>query len=63
MPLIAALSNEGAVYAFDDYEGKAKGVVNVNKLQPQLKGYALITPPADVARLDSSTTIACLVPA
>lgn len=63
LPLIGQLSTPGCVYAFDDHEGQEKGVINVRRLGPTLRGYALIPPPPHVADLTSTTTIACLVPA
>ena len=61
--LILALSSPGTVYAFDDYEGHEKGVINVHRLRPHLPlFYTLIPPPARVLDLDSTTTIALLVP-
>lgn len=62
VPLIRQLSAERAVYAFDDYEGNEKGVVNVRKLRPHLPGYVLVEPPDQVLGLASRTTIALLVP-
>ncbi len=62
LPLIAALSHRRTVYAFDDFEGRAKGVINVRLLHPRLRGYRLIPPPATVLGLASRTTIAALVP-
>lgn len=61
--LIEMLSLPGTVYAFDDHEGEEKGVINVRRLWPTLLGYTLIPPPPRVGNLDSTTTIACLVPA
>ncbi len=55
LALIGALSYARTVYAFDDYLGREKGVINVGKLRPQLRGYRLIDPPA-------KTTIALIVP-
>lgn len=66
LPLILELSSERTVYAFDDYGGREKGVINVERLHPWLnpkKGYQLIEPPPSVAGLDAKTTIALLVPA
>lgn len=62
--LILALSKSTTVYAFDDYEGGEKGVLNVNKLLPHLPvgSHFLVPPPAEVLGLDSKTTIAALVP-
>lgn len=63
LPLIAELSHRRTVYAFDDYEGREKGVINAERLKPRLqKGYRLIPPPARVLNLESTTTIALLVP-
>lgn len=63
LPLIRALSHGRSVYTFDDYEGREKGVVNVNRLRLHLpSGYTLIPPPARVLDLPSCTTIAALVP-
>lgn len=61
-PFIHRLSKPTTVYAFDDYEGNEKGVMNVARLHPELRGYVLIPPPASVLELDSKTTIAALVP-
>lgn len=61
--LILELSAPGAVYAFDDYEGQEKGVINVGRLAPRLPAhYTLVPPPARVLDLESTTTIALLVP-
>ena len=64
IPSIRALSHATTVYAFDDFEGEEKGVINVKKLMPQLAlgSHVLITPPTSVYGLDSKTTIALLVP-
>ncbi len=63
LPLILQLSRHSAVYAFDDYEGREKGVVNVERLLPQLpRPYRLVQPPDQIGRLESRTTIALLVP-
>lgn len=60
---IRELSTPSAVYAFDDYEGEEKGVVNVERLRPYLpRHYALVPPPTRVLDLESTTTIALLVP-
>lgn len=56
VPLIQLLSAPGAIYAFDDYVGHEKGVVNLTRLAAHLKGYRIVLPPRD-------TMIACLVPA
>jgi hypothetical protein len=49
VPLIARLSHPGTVYAFDDYRGEEKGVVNVRRLRPLCPRHRLIEPlaPAD----------------
>jgi predicted O-methyltransferase YrrM len=61
LPLIVALATPRAVFAFDDYEGHEKGVVNVQKLRPYVSpAYRLIEPPIDVDGLPSRTTIALL---
>jgi predicted O-methyltransferase YrrM len=53
--LILRLSAPGAIYLFDDYVGREKGVANVNRLLPFLpKGYQLIGP------LNSGTRLALL---
>jgi O-methyltransferase len=59
---ILRLSAPFAIYAFDDYEGHEKGVVNVEMLKPYLKDYTLIRPPASVGALESKTSIALLMP-
>lgn len=56
---IAQLASPDAVYVFDDYEGREKGVCNVERLAPSLTNYVLIEP-SGVARPD--TTLALLVP-
>jgi predicted O-methyltransferase YrrM len=59
--LIQRLSTPRAVYAFDDYEGHEKGVVNVRKIRPYLSPqYRLVEPPTRVLDLPSRTTIAVL---
>jgi hypothetical protein len=60
--MILALSTPETVYAFDDYEGREKGVLNVERLTPYLPHHTLVPPPADVLSLPSKTTIAVLVP-
>lgn len=60
--LILHLSTSNTVYAFDDYEGEEKGVINVGKLWASLTGYRLIEPASNVLNLPSRTTIALLVP-
>jgi hypothetical protein len=61
VPLILALSSKRAVYAFDDYTGREKGVINVARLLPALpNGYRLTPPPARVLDLHTTTTIAVL---
>lgn len=60
--LIGTLSTSRTVYAFDDYEGREKGVLNVERMRRHLRHYALVEPPADVLGLPSRTTIAVLVP-
>lgn len=62
LPMIAALSSPTSVYAFDDYEGKSKGVVNVGHLAPQLPAHRVVAPPRAVYGLASQTSIALLVP-
>lgn len=59
---IQVLSHPRTVYAFDDYEGRAKGMINVGKLRPRLSAYRLIAPPSEVYGLASRTTIAVLAP-
>ncbi len=69
--LILDLSTPETVYAFDDYEGREKGVLNVERLAPLLPGRTLILPPDHVrgplggdlrAALGGRTTIALLAP-
>lgn len=65
LPLIAALATPDTVYAFDDYEGREKGVINVEKLRPRLAAdYDLILPPTELGidGVSGTTTIALLVP-
>lgn len=62
LPVIEDSSSNGAVFAFDDYEGREKGVVNVNKLRSYLPGYALIEPAGNVPGAEGRSTIALLVP-
>lgn len=65
VPLILRLSRPGTVYAFDDYEGREKGVINVERLQPNLPGdYVLVPPPTGIglACVTGDTTIALLIP-
>lgn len=60
--LIMALSTPLTVYAFDDYEGLEKGVLNVDRLRPLLPTHQLIQPPPDVPGATGMTTIAVLMP-
>lgn len=62
LPLIEQLSTPQTVYAFDDYERHEKGVINVGLLLPRLKGYRFVPPPKAILDLDTTTTIAVLVP-
>lgn len=62
LPLIVALSRKRTVYAFDDYEGGEKGVVNVRRLNPQIPHHRLIRPPKSVPGCEGTTTIAVLAP-
>lgn len=62
LALIAQLSGTRTVYAFDDYEGREKGVINVEAMRPIARDYQLRTPPVDVFGLPSATTIAVLEP-
>lgn len=64
IPSILKISKATTVYAFDDFEGDEKGVINVNKLLPHLPvgSHFVVPPPSDVMGLDSKTTIAALVP-
>lgn len=63
LPLILKLSSPRTVYAFDDYEGREKGVINVERLGPWLKRYRLVEPPASVWDVPGATTIALMEPA
>lgn len=63
LPLILQMSSHRAIYAFDDYEGREKGVINVERLAPWLKRYRLVPPPSSVWGMNSQTTIALLEPA
>lgn len=60
--LITALSAPGAIYAFDDFEGREKGVINVDRLRPALQGYRLEPPAGPIPGLAGRSTIAALVP-
>ncbi len=62
LPMIHALSSPSTVFAFDDYIGHEKGVINVDKLRPMVPSFRVIPPPARVGDLASATTIALLVP-
>ena len=62
LPLIQALSTPHTVYAVDDYEGREKGVINAELLQPIAPTHQLIPPPDSVWSLPSRTTVAVLVP-
>ncbi len=62
VPLIQQLSTPKTVYAFDDYEGEEKGVVNARVLQPIYPTHRLHEPPADVWGLPSRSTVAVLAP-
>jgi hypothetical protein len=63
LPLLAEIATPHAVYAFDDYEGHEKGVMNVARLRPQLpRGYQLVEPTGAVPGADGRSTIALLVP-
>lgn len=66
LPAICQLSHPKTIFAFDDYEGEEKGVINVGRLRPRLPGgYVLVLPPAGLglACVTGTTTIALLVPA
>jgi hypothetical protein len=56
------LAQPGAVFAFDDYEGQEKGVLNVDRIRPLLTGYRLELPAGIVDDLEVPSTIAALVP-
>lgn len=65
--LIEAMSTQEAVYAFDDYyvddEGKdQKGMINVRRWLPSVPTHSLVKPAESVMGLDSTSTIAVLVP-
>lgn len=60
--LIVNLSLPSTVYTFDDYEGREKGVLNVERMRPYLPKHALILPPSIVPGADGVTTIAVLAP-
>lgn len=49
LPYLAKLSNMGAIYVFDDFEGIEKGVANYGLLKSSgiLKDYVLVYPPTD----------------
>lgn len=60
--LILELSAPSTVYAFDDYEGREKGVLNVERLRPYLLKHTLILPPPALESGNGKTTIAVLAP-
>lgn len=62
LPFIRDYSSTRTVFAFDDYEGHEKGVINTRRLQPLFPTHRLIAPPTSVAGLSSRTTIAVLAP-
>lgn len=65
LPLLLTLSNDRTVYAFDDYVGREKGVLNIERVHPWLhpkREYRLLPPPSDLVVLGKTTTIALLVP-
>jgi hypothetical protein len=59
MPLILRLCKPSTVFAFDDYYGQEKGVVNVEVLKPYFPSYKLIRPCGPVRQ---GTTIAVMMP-
>lgn len=61
LSMIEEMSHQRTVYAFDDYEGREKGVINVERMRLSSR-YELVQPPARVFALQSRTTIAALVP-
>lgn len=62
VPLIQELSTPSTVYAFDDYEGEEKGVINAELLKPAFPRHLLMPPPESVWSLPSKTTVAVMVP-
>lgn len=64
--LLQQLSTDRTVYAFDDFDGEEKGVVNVNLLTARWpaisRRYHLMRPPAAVPGVEGQTTIAALIP-
>lgn len=60
--LLWRLSTRRTVYAFDDYEGHEKGVINVDRVHPSVPTHHLIPPPPTVLDLTGQTTIAVLWP-
>jgi hypothetical protein len=59
VPLIQTLAHPRTVYAFDDFNGTAKGVVNAQMLGPLLPDHALAPP---YTASDGQSTLAALVP-
>jgi predicted O-methyltransferase YrrM len=62
LPLLRSIAAPGAVYAFDDFEGQEKGVINVDRLRPALQGYRLEPPLGVLPGVVGRSTIAALVP-
>lgn len=62
LALILELSMPNTIYAFDDYEGREKGVINAGRLQPRLSSsYRLIPPAHSLTQTAGLSTIAALV--
>lgn len=59
IPEIQRVSHPRTVYAFDDCNGKEKGVVNISVLMPHLRDYVLIPP---YRAYEGRSTLAALVP-
>lgn len=62
LPMIHDMRRSHTVFAFDDFVGGEKGVVNVRRLKPWLPMHELVEPPKHVLDLTTTTTIALLIP-
>jgi hypothetical protein len=64
LPLIDLIAEPGSIFAFDDFEGQEKGVINARRLGRHIQtAYRLVLPPKVVPMSSSRTTIAAMVPA
>lgn len=59
VPLLMKIVHPRTVYAFDDFTGKQKGIVNVARLRPLLPSHVLLEP---YAAFKGRTTLAAMLP-